>query len=92
MAGSALQTQVAAQSVKDRSVIVVLIRGRFDKGLTRGLDLRLVLTDLANAEAQLAQAKNDLQTLGRQLQNLISRYPDDSLQAGKYLPEPHCWL
>ncbi|WP_367156089.1 efflux transporter outer membrane subunit [Methylomonas sp. HYX-M1] len=83
-----LQTQVAAQSVEDRSVIVGLIRGRFDKGLTRGLDLRLVLTDLANAQAQLAQAKNDLQTLGRQLQNLIARYPDDSLQAGKHLPEP----
>jgi NodT family efflux transporter outer membrane factor (OMF) lipoprotein len=70
-----LQAAVAAQSVKDRGVIVDLVRGRFNKGLTRGLDLRLVLTDLANAEAQLAQARNDVQLLGKRLQVLLGRYP-----------------
>jgi len=72
-----LQAAVAAQSVKDRGVIVDLVRGRFNKGLTRGLDLRLVLTDLANAEAQLAQARNDVQLLGKRLQVLLGRYPAD---------------
>lgn len=70
-----LQADVAAQSVKDRGVIVDLVRGRFNKGLTRGLDLRLVLTDLANAEAQLAQARNDVQLIGKRLQTLLGRYP-----------------
>jgi multidrug efflux system outer membrane protein len=70
-----LQAQVAAQSVKDRSVIVELVRGRFNKGLTRGLDLRLALTDLANAEAQSAQTHNDVQLLHKQLQTLLGRYP-----------------
>ncbi|CAD6874508.1 efflux transporter outer membrane subunit [Methylomonas fluvii] len=70
-----LQAQVAAQSVKDRSVIVELVRGRFNKGLTRGLDLRLALTDLANAEAQSAQMHNDVQLLHKQLQTLLGRYP-----------------
>lgn len=74
-----LQATVAAQSVHDRGVIVDLVRGRFNKGLTRGLDLRLVLTDLANAEAQLAQARNDVQFIGRRLQALLGRYPDNSL-------------
>ncbi len=83
-----LQADVAAQSVKDRSVIVNLVQGRFNKGLTRGLDLRLVLTDLANAEAQLAQTHNDVQTLGRGLQTLLARYPDDSLTLKKPLPQP----
>lgn len=84
-----LQTQVAEQSVKDRSIIAGLIRGRFNKGLSRGLDLRLVLTDVANAEAQLAQARNDVQRLGRQLQTLLARYPDDSLlMQHRALPQP----
>ncbi|AEG00878.1 efflux transporter outer membrane subunit [Methylomonas methanica] len=83
-----LQAQVADQSVRDRSVIAGLIRGRFNKGLTRGLDLRLVLTDLANAEAQLAQARNDVQRLGRQLQTLLARYPDNGLVMDRPLPKP----
>lgn len=79
-----LQAAVAAQSVKDRGVIVDLVRGRFNKGLTRGLDLRLVLTDLANAEAQLAQARNDVQLIGKRLQTLLGRYPrnDQAAQDG----------
>lgn len=83
-----LQSDVADQSVKDRSVIVNLVQGRFNKGLTRGLDLRLVLTDLANAEAQLAQTQNDVQILGRRLQILLGRYPDDHLELKKTLPQP----
>ncbi|WP_276308156.1 efflux transporter outer membrane subunit [Methylomonas sp. Kb3] len=73
-----LQAEVAAQSVKDRGVIVALVRGRFNKGLTRGLDLRLALTDLANAEAQSAQMHNDVQILHKQLQTLLGRYPVSS--------------
>ena len=70
-----LQTQVAEQSIKDRRKIVDLVRGRFSRGLTRGLDLRLALTDLANAEAQLAQSRNQVQLLSRQLDVLLGRYP-----------------
>lgn len=95
-----LQAKVAAQSVKDRSVIVELVRGRFNKGLTRGLDLRLALTDLANAEAQSAQTQNDVQLLHKQLQTLLGRYPsfdvttvDDQANEfaptkAQHLPEP----
>jgi len=83
-----LQTRVAEQSVKDRGVIVDLVRGRFTKGLTRGLDLRLVLTDVANAEAQLAQNRNNLQVLQRRLQTLLGQYPNTGLQVADHLPEP----
>lgn len=70
-----LQAEVAAQSVKDRGVIVELVRGRFNKGLTRGLDLRLALTDVANAEAQAAESQNAVQILQKLLVTLIGRYP-----------------
>lgn len=86
-----LQEQVARQSVKDRGVIVELVRGRFNKGLTRGLDLRLTLTDLANAEAQLAQTQNDVQGLQKQLDTLLGRYPntpESTLSVSPTLPAP----
>jgi multidrug efflux system outer membrane protein len=73
-----LQAEVAEQSIKDRRTIVELVRGRFARGLTRGLDLRLVLTDLASAEAQLASSRNQVQIVTRRLEVLLGRYPDNS--------------
>ena len=83
-----LQSRVAEQSVKDRGVIVDLVRGRFNKGLTRGLDLRLVLTDVANAQAQLAQNQNNVQILQRRLQALLGQYRNTRLLAADRLPAP----
>lgn len=84
-----LQANVAEQSIKDRRIIVDLVRGRFNRGLTRGLDLRLVLTDLANAEAQLADARNQVQKNSRQLDLLLGRYPtNDNKPLAKSLPLP----
>lgn len=83
-----LQVTVAEQSITDRRVIVELVRGRFARGLTRGLDLRLVLTDLENAKAQLAGARNRMQIVTRRLQVLLGRYPDNSLKTLSALPIP----
>lgn len=83
-----LQAEVAEQSIKDRRTIVELVRGRFARGLTRGLDLRLVLTDLANAEAQLAGSRNQVQIVTRRLEVLLGRYPGNSLKNRSILPTP----
>ncbi|MDP2097877.1 MAG: efflux transporter outer membrane subunit [Methylobacter sp.] len=83
-----LQIEVAEQSIKDRRTIVELVRGRFARGLTRGLDLRLVLTDLANAEAQLASSRNRGQIVTRRLEVLLGRYPGNNLKKISALPEP----
>lgn len=83
-----LQVQVAAQSVKDRRTIAELVQGRFTRGLTGGLDLRLVLTDVANAEAQLATARNQVQMITRRLEVLLGRYPKAELQQSAKLPMP----
>ena len=82
-----LQVKVAEQSVSDRHAISELVRGRFNLGLTRGLDLRLVLTDLANAEARLADTRNQVQIISRRLNVLLGRYPDDQLQRADHLPK-----
>ncbi|MDO9214088.1 MAG: efflux transporter outer membrane subunit [Methylococcales bacterium] len=83
-----LQVDVAEQSMKDRHTIADLIRGRFTRGLTGGLDLRLVLTDLANAEAQLASSRNQVQIITRRLEVLLGRYPSGELKQNAKLPAP----
>lgn len=87
-----LQVQVAEQSIKDRHKVVELVRGRFSRGLTRGLDLRLALTDLANAEAQLAQSRNQVQLIAKQFDVLLGRYPDgqknENIKSVGFLPKP----
>lgn len=81
-----LQETVASQSVSDRSMLVELVRGRFNRGLTQGLDLGLALTDLANAKAQLAEAHNQVQLAARRLEVLLGRYPAGELKAHIPLP------
>lgn len=83
---SGLQEMVASQSVADRRMLVELVRGRFNLGLTPGLDLGLALTDLANAEAQLAEAHNQVQLTARRLEVLLGRYPAGELKAQLPLP------
>jgi NodT family efflux transporter outer membrane factor (OMF) lipoprotein len=88
LAEARLQAAVAQQSVKDRRVIVDLVRGRFARGLTKALDLRLALTDLANAEAQLTQSRNQVQLITRRLEVLLGRYPAGALTDSSELPAP----
>lgn len=88
LAEARLQSAVAEQSVKDRGVIVDLVRGRFIRGLTKALDVRLALTDLANAEAELTQSQNQVQIVTRRLEVLLGRYPAGKVTEASTLPEP----
>jgi NodT family efflux transporter outer membrane factor (OMF) lipoprotein len=88
LAEARLQSEVAEQSVKDRRTIVQLVRGRFARGITNALDLRLALTDLATAEAQLTQARNQIQLVSRRLEVLLGRYPGGQQAGPLALPEP----
>lgn len=83
-----LQVEVSEQSIKDRRIIVELVRGRFQRGLTGGLDVRLVLTDLENAKAQLASAQNQVQQITRRLEVLLGQYPGGNLKHTADLPNP----
>lgn len=75
-----LQAAIVEQSIKDRTIVANLVRGRFQRGLVRGLDLRLALTDLANAQAKLKEVRNLIQITARRLEILLGNYP-----AGKKL-------
>jgi NodT family efflux transporter outer membrane factor (OMF) lipoprotein len=86
LAETRLQAEVAAQSIKDRRTIVDLVQGRFARGLVNALDLRLALTDLANAEAQLTRARNQTQIVSRRLEILLGSYPQGTLTTAPSLP------
>ena len=88
LAESNLQVKVAEESIKDRRTVVDLVRGRFNRGLTQGLDLRLALTDLTSAEAQLADNRNRVQLAARQLEVLLGRYPAGKVNSQTKLPNP----
>lgn len=82
------QVEVAEQSIRERRAIVELVRGRFARGLTRGLDLRLALTDLNHAEAQLADVRNQAQSIARRLDLWLGRYPQGQAETSAQLPDP----
>jgi len=86
LAEARAQVMVAEKSMRDRRTLVELLRGRFRRGLTPALDLRLALTDLANAEAQLAEQRTREQNLTRDLEVLLGRYPDGRFAKAETLP------
>lgn len=88
LAEARLQVEVAERSIHDRRTLAELVRERFARGLAQGLDVRLALTDLANAEAQLAQARNVQQIASRRLETLLGRYPAGALSGLAQMPSP----
>lgn len=88
LAEANLQIEVVERSVQDRRTLVELVRGRFTRGLTRGLDLRLALTDLAKAEALLAKSRDQVQRVARRLETLLGRYPAGKVAHLSTLPDP----
>jgi multidrug efflux system outer membrane protein len=81
------QVQVVEQSIAERRTLVELVRGRFQLGLTGGLDLSLAYTDLNDAEAQLAEARDRLQAAARRLDTLLGRYPAGAAEGCSGLPD-----
>jgi multidrug efflux system outer membrane protein len=82
------QVQVVEQSIAERRTLVDLVKSRFTLGLTGGLDLSLAATDLSDAEAQLAEARDRAQRTARQLDALLGRYPAGATPRCAGLPEP----
>ena len=87
LAEAVLQVEVAATSVRDRGTIAELVQGRFQRGLTRGLDVRLTLTDVENAKADLARTQNRRQIAARRLEVLLGRYPAGAARAPRVLTD-----
>ena len=87
LAEAKLLLLIVERSIKDRTTVANLVRGRFQRGLVRELDLRLALTDLASAQAQHQQAQNRIQMVTRRLEILLGHYPSGKEMQLPMLPQ-----
>ena len=62
------------------------VRDRFRRGVRPAVDVHLAATNLANAEANVAQRRDALQRTLRHLDVLAGRYPDGRTSTGAALP------
>lgn len=78
--------RVAEESAEGRRRVAGMVRERFNRGLSPGLALRQILTDLAVNEALAAQRRNALAAARRRLEVLLGRYPATEIKAVEKLP------
>ena len=81
------QIELALEAVEVRRNTAELIRGRFEgTGVeATASDVRLAQTDIATAEANLAQRRGERDEAQRQLEILLGRYPSGAID-GAQLP------
>jgi NodT family efflux transporter outer membrane factor (OMF) lipoprotein len=73
------QLRLAEESVASFGISSDQVRERFEQGLRPALDVRLSLSNLANAEALRAQRRQQLDATARQLDVLLGRYASGAL-------------
>ena len=87
MAEAQQQLRLAEESVESFRTSSDQVRGRFEQGLRPSLDVRLSLSNLANAEALREQRRRQLDATIRQLEVLLGRYATGSMVAPVALPD-----
>ncbi len=83
---AAAQLDLAEKTVVSYERTVQIVRGRFRRGLSTGLDLRLTISNLEAARASLENRKNQLDTQRRRLEILAGRYPAAEIMATGAIP------
>ena len=80
------QLALAEATLDNFRTINTRIQSRYERGLRAPLDLRLSLTNVATAEALVAQRRQTLDSTIRQLEILLGRYPAAELEVNPDLP------
>lgn len=80
------QQRVAVQTYEARNRLKILTERRFQSGLARALDVRTARSELAGAEASIANRQQASGESARRLELLLGRYPSAELQAPAELP------
>ncbi|NOZ67405.1 MAG: efflux transporter outer membrane subunit [Alphaproteobacteria bacterium] len=81
------QAALAAKTVESYERAVRVVEKRFARGLSTGLDLRLVISNTEAARATLSSRKNQLSQQKRRLEILAGRYPAATIMASGELPD-----
>lgn len=80
------QVELASATVENYRLSTEQIESRYRRGLRSSLDLRLGRSSLAAAQATLAQRRQQQDIALRQLELLLGRYPNASIEVGAELP------
>ena len=81
------QVTLSDATVASYRVSAEQVQERFEAGIRPALDLRLALLNLSNAEALLAQRRQQLDASARQLEVLLGRYAAGAIDQPTSLPE-----
>ena len=81
------QVDLSQETVQSFRSSAEQVQGRFEAGIRPALDLRLALLNLSNAEAQLQQRHQQLDSGTRQLELLLGQYADGEFETPAGLPE-----
>ena len=82
-----LQVELARDTVESFEDNAEWIRERYESGVAPPLDLRLALSNAADARAALASSLRVAENTARQLEVLVGRYPDGKTEDSAELPE-----
>lgn len=80
------QVELAQATVENFRLSSQQVRSQYERGLRPSLEVRLALSTLAGAEAGLAQRQRQHRAALRQLEVLLGRYPEATLQTSADLP------
>ncbi|MCP5382334.1 MAG: efflux transporter outer membrane subunit [Kordiimonadaceae bacterium] len=81
------QRELSRRTVKNYERATGIIRDRFEKGLSSGLDLRLSITSLEAAKATEKQRETDLRISLRRLELFAGRYPSANIDVSGKIPD-----
>lgn len=81
------QINLAASSIDSYARTHDMVLQRFNRGLSRGVDVQLAANNLAMAQSQLAERQLKFEELARQLSVLVGRYPDANVVTAAVLPD-----
>ncbi|NOZ43320.1 MAG: efflux transporter outer membrane subunit [Alphaproteobacteria bacterium] len=81
------QVALAHKTVRSFERSVSIARARFNRGLSSGLDLRLIISNLEDARARLSQRQDQLGQQKRRLEILAGRYPAAKIIATGKIPD-----
>lgn len=80
------QLELAQSTLENFRIVHAQIQSRYERGLRGPLDLRLSLSNVAAAEAVVAQRRLVFDSTVRQLEILLGRYPAAELAVAQELP------
>ena len=81
------QVELARKNAKAYQETLKALESRYQRGLSNGLELRQIRTEVANARAAVATRQRAQDLAARSVEILLGRYPSASIEASSQWPQ-----